>query len=99
MRRAANRDKGEGAIVEALRAVGASVEYLDLTDGPDILVGWRELNFLFEVKEPIGPNGGASKDGQHLSEGQAKWHATWNGQVAVVRTPLEALIAIGACPP
>ena len=50
-RRAARRDDNEAAIVEALRAVGASVEILGNGDGvPDLLVGYagrkRRIGFI-----------------------------------------------------
>ena len=99
MRRAPNRDKGEPAIVAALRAVGATVGMLDLSGGPDLLVGFRGVNFLFEIKDPIGPHGGTSRDGQQLSERQLKWHRAWRGNVDVVRSPQEALLAIHAITP
>lgn len=99
MRRAANRDKGEGEIVGALRAVGATVVFLSMTDVPDLLVGFRNANYLLEVKNELGPRGGAGRDGQHLSDGQKTWHRDWHGQCRVVRSPLEALTAIGAIAP
>ena len=96
MRRAANRDLSEPEIIAALRKIGATVEQLDGTNIPDLLVGFRGRNWLMEVKNPEGPKGGASQHGQKLSDGQADWHQAWPGQVAVVRTPEDALWAIGA---
>jgi hypothetical protein len=96
MRRKANRDKGEAAIVAVLREVGASVEFLDLKDGPDLAVGFRGRNYLLEVKDELGPRGGSSRDGQQLGEGQARWHPSWRGSVDVVRSPRDALLAIHA---
>lgn len=80
------RDANEPAIVEALEAVGASVEYLDLKNGPDLAVGFRRSNYLFEVKTEEG----------RVSIGQADWHAQWRGHVCVVRSVDEALRCIGA---
>lgn len=106
-KRASRRDDSEPAIVDALRAVGASVTILGQGDGtPDLLVGWREATYLLEVKNPLGPlggkrGGGASLPGQGgdgvLTEDQLAWRAAWRGAPPViVRTPAEALAAIGA---
>lgn len=95
LRRRSHRDAGEPAIIAALKSVGATVAQIDAPDQPDLLVGFRGVNHLLEIKEPIGPKGGTSKNGQQLSEGQLKWHQTWKGQVTVVRSAVEALQAIG----
>ena len=93
MRRKARRDHNETVIVLAARRIGASVEFLDLKDGPDLAVGLNGVNWLIEVKRPPGRRGGMSEDGQHLSHGQQQWHESWRGQVAVVRT-IEELYAL-----
>jgi hypothetical protein len=96
VRRAAKRDANEADIVTALRAVGATVLQIDDTDAPDLLVGFRGVNYLLEVKRPAGKRGGISADGQRLSDGQEQWHARWRGfRPAVVTTPEQALAAIG----
>ena len=79
------RDASERAIVETLRAVGATVEYLSGPNVPDLLVGHCGGNWLMEVKMPKGK----------VSEGQALWQRNWMGTVNVVRTPEEALRVIG----
>ena len=53
---------------------------------PDILAGVRFRNVLLEVKL-----GNAKANSL-----QVEWAQAWNGQVAIVRTPEEALIAVGA---
>lgn len=95
-KRRSHRDAGEAEIIRALEGVGAMVEQLEMPAGPDLLVGFRGQNWLLEVKGPIGPKGGTSKHGQQLGADQLKWHQTWKGQVTVVRSPSEALEAIGA---
>lgn len=106
-KRAARRDANEPAIVEALRAAGASVEIIGEGEGrPDLMVGYRGNTFHLEVKNPLGPRGGksgggASRPGQGgdgvLTEAQRDWWAAWKGAPPViVRTPAEALAAIGA---
>ena len=82
-------DENQTAIVDALRAVGATVHSTaSLGDGfPDLLVGFRLGMFLLEVKTEKGV----------LTPEQRKWHHHWQGRpVIVVRSPQEALIAIGA---
>lgn len=91
-RYAAARDANEPEIVAALRAVGASVRLLD--SPADLLVGFREVTFLIECKLPPGSKGGLSRS--QLTPDQKDFHATWRGQIAIVRTPEEALRVIGA---
>ncbi len=87
MRRAAHLDSNHRDIVEALEAAGVSVEFVQSPKGglPDLLCGHAKRNWLLEVK---------SEDGE-LNPAQVKWHRNWRGQVTVVRSPLEALRAIG----
>lgn len=93
-RRYARRvDSTQREIVETLEAVcGVSgVQKIDPVGGaqagvPDLLVGFRGVNYLIEVKSPGGS----------LSVKQEEWHDAWPGaRVAVVSTPAEALAAIG----
>lgn len=107
--RAARRDQSEPAIVDALRAAGASVTVIGQGDGvPDLLVGFEGRNYLIEVKNPLGPQGGKGGGGASrpcrggdgvLTGEQLAWWAAWRGSPPViVRTPAEALAAIGAPP-
>ncbi len=79
------RDANELTIIAALRSVGASVEQLSGTNIPDLLVGHKHTNWLFEVKAMKG----------ELSDGQVKWQKRWGGHVHTVRTPEEALTILG----
>lgn len=108
-RRAARRDSNEVAIVAALTAAGASVTHLSAPGVPDLLVGIGGRTYLLEVKAPLGPKGGKHAnsgslesrggDGTHTRD-QLAWRAGWRGSPAItVRTPAEALAAIGAPPP
>lgn len=101
MRRAAKVDAGQGEIVFALLAIGATVQSLAAIGRgcPDLLVGYRGRNYLLEVKAPPGPDGGTSGHGRQLGPDQVKWHRAWSGQVATVRTTDEAFAAIGAIEP
>ena len=96
MRRASLRDKAEPDIIKALEAVGASVEQISKKGVPDLLVGFRGVTYLLEVKTP-----GACKSGNNAkaNRGQTEWMAGWRGGPAVVvETPLQALNVIGIIP-
>ncbi len=83
MRRAGQgkkRDANEGAIVEALRAVGARVQFLSGDGAPDLLVFWRRLWYPLEVKSATGTR----------TDAQEQTH------YPIVRTAEEALRHIGA---
>lgn len=81
-------DANQRAIVAALRKVGASVQVLsDVGHGcPDLLVGWRGINLLFECKD-----GSKSPSKIKLTPDELEWHSTWTGQVTVVGSPSEAV--------
>lgn len=88
MRYAANKDGPHAAVVQALRDAGASVEVLEgrRAGVPDLLVGYRGKNLLLEVKSGV----------EGLSLEQQVWHGCWLGDKPwVVRTPLQALEAVG----
>jgi hypothetical protein len=74
--------------VKALRQVGASVEDLHRVGKgcPDLLVGFRQCNYIIEVKTPTGK----------LRPGQVEWHRDWRGHVATVNCIDQALAVIGA---
>lgn len=86
------RDAAEAAIVKGLRDLGASVLLLDsrVKGVPDLLVGFRGVNHLLEVK---------SKGGR-LSDAQQEWMLLWRGRHPdVVFTLDAALVALGLKPP
>ena len=93
MRRAAKVDANQSDIVAALRAVGASVQPLhSVGQGcPDLMVGYRGQTFALEIKD-----GSLPPSARKLTDAQVEWHSQWRGQVAVVNSVREALIAIGA---
>jgi Holliday junction resolvase len=88
MRRAAKVDANQDAIVVALRAAGASVQSLAAVGKgcPDLLCAFRGLMYLLEVK----------RDKAQPNELQVRWHEGWRAAVHVVRTPDDALRAVGA---
>jgi hypothetical protein len=93
LRRAAKVDANQAEIVAALRAVGATVTPLHAVGQgcPDLLVGYRGVNFCVEVKDGAKP-----PSARKLTPDQVSWHDTWRGQVAVASSVKEALKIIGA---
>lgn len=88
MRKRARGDANQTEIVSGLRRIGASVAITSqLGDGfTDLVVGWRGLNFLFEVKNPAQP---PSK--RKLTDDEQDFHDSWRGQVHVVESVEDAL--------
>jgi hypothetical protein len=87
-RYAAKVDANQRQIVDTLRSVGATVQSL-ATMGhgmPDLAVGFQGRNYFVEVKHGKGK----------LTSEEQEWHNIWRGQVAIVRSPDEALKLIGA---
>lgn len=83
MRRAAKRDRNELEIVQALRKMGWSVEYLSGCGTPDLVIGRSGLVLLLvEIKGK----------GKKLTPDQVQWHAQWRGpKPIIVRSVDEAL--------
>jgi Holliday junction resolvase len=81
-------DENQAEIVRALRQIGAKVQSLaELGSGvPDILVGHRGRNYLFEIKSPKQP---PSK--RKLTPDEVAWHEAWRGQVAIIENFGDAL--------
>jgi hypothetical protein len=92
MRRRANVDENQPEITEALRKAGASVQPLHAVGKgcPDLLVGYNGMNFLLEVKNPL-----KSPTAQALTPAQLDWHVGWGGQIAIVKSARDALVAVG----
>jgi len=88
MRQAARVDANQAEIVAALRQVGASVQPLHMVGRgcPDIVVGFRRANVFMEIKSPCGK----------LTQDEREWIRAWRGEVVIVRSPEDALRAIGA---
>ena len=80
-------DANQAEIVDALRKAGASVLVLSRVGQgcADLAVGIRGENFFLEVKTEKGK----------LTPAEAEFMSNWRGRYAVVRTPEEALRAIG----
>lgn len=80
MRHRGRTDGTQTEIVKALRKLGATVAVTSaLGDGfPDLVVGWRGVNHLVEVK-----NGSLSPSKRELTPDEEKFHATWRGAPVV----------------
>ena len=66
------------ATVKALEGIGGKCAKINGADGlPDIIVGWRGLNILIEVKNGIKP----------LRKAQEDFSAAWPGQVCISYSP------------
>jgi hypothetical protein len=81
---AAKIDANQPEIVEALRAVGISVQSLaEVGSGvPDLLCAVNSINFIIEVKMP----------GEHLTPKQKSWHRDWRGRTHVAYNIEQALM-------
>ena len=79
-RRAANIDKNQNDIVDALRALGCSVE----TDHDDILVGFQGLTFWYELKSERALDKNGNVYEFELKPSQKTLLATWRGHYKIV---------------
>ena len=88
-RRTSHRcDANQTAIVEALRKAGCSVAITSSSgDGfPDIVAGKNGVNWLIEIKD-----GNKPPSQQRLTDGQARFHDDWEGQICVINSVDDAL--------
>jgi hypothetical protein len=85
---AAKIDSNQGAVVKAFRQIGASVQVLSQVGKgcPDVLVGFRGVNVLVEIKD-----GGKVPSARKLTADQVKWHESWAGQVCVATDITDAI--------
>ena len=76
-------DANQDEVVKALEKIGCSVYDAHRIGGglPDLIVGYRGLTMLVEVKTPKGK----------LREGQEQWIREWRGFTCVVRSPEDAI--------
>lgn len=84
MRRAANIDKNQPAIVAALRQIGVAVEIIGKP--MDLLIWHRGEYALIEIKNPDGFD--------RLTKDQVEFMARWPGKIHVVRSVEEAVRAV-----
>ena len=81
MRRAARIDDNQNSIVSKLRQIGCSVAITSAVGKgfPDIVVGYKGRNFMFEIKDGSKP-----PSSRKLTKDEQKWHDEWRGNVHVV---------------
>jgi hypothetical protein len=84
VRHSAKRDSNEAEIVEFLRKHGCTVDRISGTGVPDLLVGYRGIKILMEVK----------MTGKKLRPAQEEWHSYWRGQRTVVETVFDAALVL-----
>jgi hypothetical protein len=90
MKYAARVDKNQLEAIHAFKAAMPDASVFDASacgEGfPDLVVGWRGRNYLFEVKNPdVRPSD------RKLTEPQVAFHGSWQGQVHVVHSAAEML--------
>ena len=88
MRVDAKVDGNQDRIVRDLRKLGATIAYTyPLGKGAaDILVGYKGVNYWFEIKDPAQP-----ARFRKLTPDEKKLHETWQGQIAVVEETADCL--------
>lgn len=89
--RAKRVDANQLEIVKALMAIGCTVADTSRSgEGfPDLVVGYRGVNFLLEVKD-----GDKSPSRRALTPAQVSFHEKWRGSLSIVMTVDEAIQAV-----
>lgn len=88
MRRAANNDRNQAAVIDALKRVGVAVEII--RQPVDLLICCKGETSLMEVKNPERTSDDPMS---RMTKAQVEFIARWPGKVHVVRTPAEAVRA------
>lgn len=83
-RRPLKRDGNEAALVKAARQFGASWMSLNVTDGPDGVLGYQGCDRLVHVKQP----------GKKLTKIQQDYAATWRGRTFTCVSTVEDMVAL-----
>lgn len=93
MRYAKRTDDNHGEVREGIRKALRGCTVRDLSGAgegiPDLMVGWRGRNYLFEIKDPAKP---PSK--RKLTPAQEQFHGEWQGNCYVVHSATEAVASI-----
>lgn len=88
MRHAKRTDDNHAAVVTEFKAAMPEASVFQAHGAgqgfPDLVVGWKGRNFLFEVKDPEKV---PSK--RKLTPAQTELHQNWQGQIAVVHSAAE----------
>lgn len=93
IRRASRTDANHSAVVDALLAIGCSVQTLSAIGCgcPDLWVARNGRMWAIEVKDGDKP-----PSERKLTPDQVKWHARWKAPVHVVNSPEEAILVVMA---
>lgn len=88
MKYALRADENQAEIVKTCRSLGASVSSLHRCGKgiPDLLVGYKNINFLFEVKD-----GKKNNSQKKLTLDQKDWHEKWQGKAYIVESASDVL--------
>lgn len=82
----ARRDANESELVKTIRQCGGQWLPLNVTDGPDGVIGFQGRTELAEVKTAKGK----------LKPGQSEFHKTWRGgPIRVLRTVDDVIQLLG----
>lgn len=88
MRYAKRTDENHKELIAELREVLPDATITDLSGVgkgvPDILIGWKKMNFLFEIKD-----GEKTKSQRSLTDAQKDFHLKHQGQANVVTSAAE----------
>ena len=80
-------DDNHKEIMETYRKCGASVKDVSKLPGfCDIVVGYRQQNFLVEVKD-----GAKTPSARKLTKAEENFHTNWKGQIAIICSPMEVV--------
>ena len=92
MRTRGRIDGNQNSIVRDLRDAGLSVAITSaLGNGfPDIAVGFRGRNWLFEIKDPS-----KVPSARKLTSAEATFAGLWRGQVHTIETSEQVLAIVG----
>ncbi len=91
--RVARVDANQSGIVRFLRDKGVIVRHTHMvgTGFPDIVCGYKGINFLFEIKDSDKP-----ESAKKLTPAEIIFHYEWQGQKAIVETGPQAWAIIEA---
>lgn len=91
MPRRANPDQNRSALREGWLKLGGSWLDIHPLEGgePDALLGWRGMDRLVEIKNPLRP-----PSARRPREKQAEWHRSWRGRRPAVVETLAEMVAL-----
>lgn len=84
-------DANQKEIVKTFRDMGASVLILSMVGKgcPDILVGYRGVNYLVEIKD-----GAKAPSAKKLTPAEQDFFFGWGGQVCIIESVSEAQLLL-----